>query len=309
MTAKQAYNAVLIELNKLQAPSILLEDYVYIFNKAINQYINKKYNQYDVNQQSSDDLRVLKATCVLTPVIATDYYEDLDEDDREIMERIYGATYEVDLPDDYLHVLNCVCVFKQVSSKSYNCYSPGGIYEFPASRLTADMWGQVINNFYMKPSYRRPYYYIHNIALVRGEEDDNYSLNPIIYNEDNRYVKGTDMPINNNAHNPQFTFSTYHKLYPAGSQDVPQTLNEMTRVQTVDSLQLDLGDEGFVLYVCLPINRNFETDGYGNIKAYDELGNYTNCYIQPVTCTFDDYNMFKIMPTANGYHTRTFKIK
>jgi hypothetical protein len=36
MTAKQAYNAVLIELNKLQAPSILLEDYVYLFNKAIN---------------------------------------------------------------------------------------------------------------------------------------------------------------------------------------------------------------------------------------------------------------------------------
>ena len=73
MTAKQVFEAALIELNKVQAPSLLLEDYNYFINKAINQYINKIYNMYDINQQKSDDIRVLKATAVLTPELQTIY--------------------------------------------------------------------------------------------------------------------------------------------------------------------------------------------------------------------------------------------
>ena len=55
-------------MNKVQAPSILLEDFNYFFNKAINQYINKRYNIYDVNQQTTDDIRVLKSTAKLFPI-------------------------------------------------------------------------------------------------------------------------------------------------------------------------------------------------------------------------------------------------
>ena len=65
MTSKQMYDAVQIELNKENAPNVLLEDFNYFANKAINQYINKRYNIYDINQQTTDDLRVLKATSVL----------------------------------------------------------------------------------------------------------------------------------------------------------------------------------------------------------------------------------------------------
>lgn len=50
MTARELYEALLIELNKVQAPNILLEDFNYFANKAIYQYINKRYNIYDVNQ-------------------------------------------------------------------------------------------------------------------------------------------------------------------------------------------------------------------------------------------------------------------
>jgi hypothetical protein len=67
MTARQLYDGVLIELNKENAPNILLEDFNYFANKAINNYINKRYNIYDVNQQTTDDLRVLKATAMLKP--------------------------------------------------------------------------------------------------------------------------------------------------------------------------------------------------------------------------------------------------
>ena len=65
MTIRELYDYALIEMNKVEAPSLLLEDFNYFMNKAVQQYINKVYNRYDINQQSSDDLRVLKATTKL----------------------------------------------------------------------------------------------------------------------------------------------------------------------------------------------------------------------------------------------------
>ena len=65
MTVRQLYDNILSELNKVEAPSMLLEDFVYFANKAVQQYVNKVYNRYDINQQSTDDLRALKATSQL----------------------------------------------------------------------------------------------------------------------------------------------------------------------------------------------------------------------------------------------------
>lgn len=62
MSERELYEAALIEMNKVEAPSLLLEDYNYFMNKAVQQYINKVYNRYDINQQSTDDIRVLKST-------------------------------------------------------------------------------------------------------------------------------------------------------------------------------------------------------------------------------------------------------
>ena len=67
MTARKVFEATLIELSKIQAPSLKLYEFNYLFNKAINQYINKVYNVYDINQQTTDDLRVLKSTAYLVP--------------------------------------------------------------------------------------------------------------------------------------------------------------------------------------------------------------------------------------------------
>lgn len=184
MTARQVYEAVLIELNKVNAPSLLLEDFNYLFNRAINQYINKKYNIYDVNQQSTDDMRVLKSTAILTPKRAIDYYKD--SDDVIMLGGLYGATYEVDLPDDYLHILNCICVYKV--NKTFKCYDKDTYVQFGAERLTADIWGQIINNFYMRPSYKRPYYYIHNVNTA---EEGEMPTNPIV-GDDYHIEKGTD---------------------------------------------------------------------------------------------------------------------
>lgn len=152
MTSRELYEAILIELNKENAPNILLEDFNYFANKAINQYINKRYNIYDINQQTTDDLRVLKATAILTPTRVSSY---------DALSLATNATYEVILPHDYLHMLNCICIYDV--NQTYKCYNKGDTWRCAATRLTADAYSQVLDNFWNKPTYKRPYYYIHNV--------------------------------------------------------------------------------------------------------------------------------------------------
>ena len=183
MTSRQMYEAVLIEMNKVEAPSMLLEDFNYFINKAIYQYIHKKYNIYDVNQQSTDDIRVLKSTAILTPKTILNAYGESANSSS-----LYGNVSEFDLPVDYLHMLNCICNF--VVLENFKCYDKGYDVQFPARRLTSDMWSQIINNFYMRPMYKRPYYFIHNVnnperQYVDGQQYDgvNYPTSSMIDKE------------------------------------------------------------------------------------------------------------------------------
>lgn len=193
MTARQVFEATLIELSKIQAPSLKLYEFNYLFNKAINQYINKVYNVYDINQQTTDDLRVLKATTFLTPhkvqlagrasgssvdsaiqnTSAQTGNSDMPSggytgqassylsNAHKSIQSLHGATYEVYMPIDYLHMLNCVCIYYVAKQK--DCWDAGSYIEVPALRLTADSWSQIITDVYNRPSPMRPYYYIHNL--------------------------------------------------------------------------------------------------------------------------------------------------
>ena len=162
---------------------MLLQDFNYFFNKAINQYINKRYNIYDVNQQTSDDLRVLKATSILEAKLATQ-----SEPLKELVNlgagksKLFGATYEVILPSDYLHILNCVCIYKV--NKNWKCYNAGDYVQFAAKRLTADSWSVIVNDYYNRPLPERPYFYIHNINI-----NNTVPTNPITSDNPN----GTDI--------------------------------------------------------------------------------------------------------------------
>ena len=144
---------------------MLLQDFNYFFNKAINQYINKRYNIYDVNQQTTDDLRVLKATTMLDPMITKEYDgAEKGPDPYKYVagsSKLFGATYEVILPDDYLHMLNCVCIYRL--DKNHKCYDKVNYVQFAAKRLTADAWSVIVNDYYNRPLPERPYYYIHNV--------------------------------------------------------------------------------------------------------------------------------------------------
>lgn len=162
MTARQVWEAMLTELSKVNAPSMLLPDFNYFFNKAINQYINKRYQQYDLEQQTTDDLRVLKATALLdaTKASASGPLAELAEWGAG-SSKLFGATYVVTLPTDYFHLLNCICIYKM--AKTHKCYDAGDYVQFAAKRLTADNWSIIINDYYNRPLPQRPYYYINNV--------------------------------------------------------------------------------------------------------------------------------------------------
>lgn len=180
MTAKQVFEGLLTELSKVGAPSLLLSEYNYYVNKAVNQYINKRYNIYDVNQQTTDDLRVLKATTTLVPVKVTTY----EGDDSIGAANIFGGTYEIYLPNDYLHMLNCTCIYEM--TKNHKCWDKGNKIPFSAKRLTSDAWSTIMNDYYNRPIPERPYYYIHNVNT-----STELPTNPVVL--DGEFIKsGTD---------------------------------------------------------------------------------------------------------------------
>lgn len=189
MTARQVYEGVLIEINKAGSPSILLEDFNYLFNKVVYQYINKRYNMFDQNQQLTDDLRVLKSTAIIRPKLANVDY-GVDENNVALLGGfdLYGAVYEVELPTDYLHLLNCICNFKL--TKNFKCYNKNSFVPFGAKRLPSGSWGAIINDFYLKPSYKNPYYYIHNVNIVPISEEKPTS-SYTNHNVPNNVVDGT----------------------------------------------------------------------------------------------------------------------
>ena len=221
MTARQVFEATLIELSKIQAPALKLYEFNYLFNKAINQYINKVYNVYDINQQTTDDLRVLKATAYLKPhkyradnapynnfksgdsnpkytgdspsdtttyTTASSYLSSAHSQ----IQSLNGATYEVFMPIDYLHMLNCVCIYYVAKQK--DCWDAGSYIQIPATRLTADSWSQIVTDIYNRPSPMRPYYYIHNQASSITIPTDPVTSGEVGESNPAGYT-GTDMPI------------------------------------------------------------------------------------------------------------------
>lgn len=163
MTVLETYRACLIELNKVQAPSLLIDDFVYLFNKGIQQYINRKYHTFEVTQQATDDLRYLTKTIK-------------KEDLKPNLGDVFDTSYDCELPRDYMHMLNVICEFEKKDNKCEKCPT----VRVGAKKLTSNQWPTVVGNYYMKPSVRQPYYYIINIedpvqydTSIKHERDAN----------------------------------------------------------------------------------------------------------------------------------------
>ena len=157
MTIRDLYDAALIEINKLEAPSMLLEDYNYFINKAIQQYINKAYNRYEINQQATDDLGALKESITL-PVENDDIPSFPGEE----------VSYFATLPNNYWHMLSCVVSFEKPAVSDKCSSKTASTISTVARKMTSDIAPTIINNAYFKPSYKNPYYSI-NSRIVEND--------------------------------------------------------------------------------------------------------------------------------------------
>lgn len=163
MTARQLYENVLIELNKVKAPSLSLSDFIYIANKSIYSYINEIYNSFDINQQRLDDLSSLRC---LTQLVEFTGNKKIPIDPFDVQ--------SWRLPKDYLHMLNVYASY-EINDR---CIDSKKIIGFPVSRLPSKAEFNILNNAYFKPSNKRMYYTIGTVSqqisqkLTPSLEDD-----------------------------------------------------------------------------------------------------------------------------------------
>lgn len=269
MTARQVFEATLIELSKVNAPTLKLYEFNYLFNKAINQYVNKIYNIYDINQQTTDDIRVLKASAYLKPTQIT------NSGIQQSLQGTNSGNYEVLLPLDYLHILNCICIYQV--QKNISCYDQGEYVEIPAIRLTADSWSNILTDVYNRPSPMKPYYYIHNV---------------------NKQVDVPTNPIENSAGTDQIMTNVYnlnkvqYKLNPDNTvtySNIETNTDNSTKIDTAisskvtslnktynkleyplyydDSLNLYILVENIKYYLCQTV------DDQNNVSSYSFINN------------------------------------
>jgi len=160
MTEKKLYENILVELNTVKAPSLHLEDYNYWANKGVQEYINERYNLYQTTQQLTDDLQALNshvsASINTANTIAT-YSGSSTETSNITLGNKYNSGYlQVSFPTNYMHLLNCITDIS--TSINVKCDPAGYVHSAPAKRLTSDIAGGIINNAFLKPGYRTPYY-------------------------------------------------------------------------------------------------------------------------------------------------------
>lgn len=155
MTLREIYEYALTEQNKRKAPSLLLKDFNYFFWKAMVNYENIRYNDYDKNNQRIDDLDAF---------IVVDHMISLS---------LVGRRYSGALAENHLHILNCETVFEVVYD--HLCYEAGDTFNKEANRLPTGSAKNVNRNYYFKPSEMKTYFYQNNGTLeIRSGDTSKY---------------------------------------------------------------------------------------------------------------------------------------
>ena len=135
-TIREAYVAILTEMVTEDTQKLYLEDFLYYYNKAISEYMKKRYELFEVTQQLTDDLRVWKA---------------------EFMGSSNKVSIDNDIKD-YRHLLNCI-VGVGINYPDVKCdQKVGKPVRYKASRMTSNIKAGLLNNEYLKATFYRPYF-------------------------------------------------------------------------------------------------------------------------------------------------------
>lgn len=225
MNLLDVYQNVLIELEKQKAPSMLIDEFNYLYQKSVIQFLNTNYNFTDMNQQEDDNLSAFNNHT---------RYDVLNmEEGKDYFLTIYGVQFN--LPEKYFHLKNCVVTFM----KEYGqCDSDENIIK-GAFRITSDKFPGVINNYYNKPSWKKPYYYLSNNNKIE-----------IRYGNDTKHIlKYVDIDY---LKYPESIELTLEDIYDCGSRNKDEldvsNPTDATIIARLNSLELPFPD-----YVCYEI--------------------------------------------------------
>jgi len=145
MTVRDIYDALQSEMNKEEAPSLLLDTFNYLHGKAINEVTNSWYSLFEETQLLTDNLRPLTKPLTISRANLTT-----------------GNFYI--LPVDYWHMLPSIIVKFERNDNLDPCNKGKDFYTFqkPAIKLNSQIYSGIIKDYYTKPSYKKPYFMMHN---------------------------------------------------------------------------------------------------------------------------------------------------
>lgn len=263
---------------------MLLEDYNYFINKAVQQYINLTYAKIELDQQSTDDIRVLRTSVVL-PAFS---FKDEDSDIPDAFKTgLFQTSYYVDLPRDYMHLLNCNVEF-QVQPDNYKCNKKGDCVYFKARRLTPQLYSQILDNEYMKPTYKRPYYYINNYNESSGFYSPETGLNPTT----NPQMDDDLLNYNNGRKNKELAgVAGDNKLAKSNLVDAKNSIGDRLANASNVRLELRFGDDDrifkptkvYIDYIKAPMFLKLTNDQIYSTIDYSQI------------LEFPDYVCFEIL--------------
>jgi len=162
------YEACLKELNQDNAPSFEIDDFVHLFNRAIEDYSNHRYKLFELTQQSLDDLSVLKRESSL---------ELTDKPSLVTSSNLTEAYAELSDLVNYKHATAVIAKMEYVANKG--CNVPGDWYFVTCKRLDSDKEAMTLESYYHRPTPDRPYY-----KIVNQFASDNASANQVVIKYD-----------------------------------------------------------------------------------------------------------------------------
>lgn len=78
----------------------------------------------------------------------------------------------------------------KIEKSNYKCYNKNELVYFAARRVSSEMYTQILNNAYLSPMYKRPYYFISNINT-----SDKIVTNPSMDSQVLDYTGGSDATV------------------------------------------------------------------------------------------------------------------